>query len=364
MRALKSSTVQPTSSAGDIAKPAPPMGSIGGVYEVCIGTREPDSTIKYWEQFGFHVGVQGELPAEKAETLYGVRSQLVAIRLHHQDCDHGLIRLMVWDKPTNEGLGLCKMRTLGNRWGAMMTDDVLAIANHAELAKASGQAIYFFGPMWDVIYDTGKTFEPFFDKPIGVRELMLIRLQSRQFLFQRYNYRLPNYGKLNRNAPFRTSQFTHVGLIIQDDSQEVLRFYNEVLGLLRFNDEEWVSTYEGTETGRQIFQINPGEEYYTINFDDPRSSKDDLQKVRSGRLKVVRYPESLTVEDVHELSRPGCLGISLYTYVVRDINDYHRRVSQSTAENVTSVLVNEFGERSFSFVAPDNYFWTLVEKSS
>ena len=143
MRALKSSTAQPTSSAGDIAKPAPPMGSIGGVYEVCIGTREPDSTIKYWEQFGFHVGVQGELPAEKAETLYGVRSQLVAIRLHHQDSDHGLIRLMVWDKPTNEGLGLCKMRTLGNCWGAMMTDDVLAIANHAELAKASGQAIYF-----------------------------------------------------------------------------------------------------------------------------------------------------------------------------------------------------------------------------
>ena len=340
------------------------MGEIGGVYEICIGTGDPQSTLKYWEQFGFHVGLQGELSADQAEALYGVRSQLQAMRLHHQDADHGLIRVMVWDRPTNEGLGMCKMRARGNRWGAMMTEDVQAIANHAELAKAAGQEIYFLGPMWDVIYDTGQTFEPFVDQPIGVRELILIRPQSRQFLFQRYNYQLPDYGKISQDAPFRTSQFTHVGIIIQDDSLEVLRFYDEVLGLLRFNDEEWVSTYEGTETGRAIFQISPGEEYYTINFDDPRSSKEDLQKMRSGRLKVVRYPESLTVKDVHELARPGSLGVCLYTYAVRDIIDYHQRVSASTAKNVTSVSVNEFGERSFSFVAPDGYFWTLVEKSS
>ena len=359
MRALSSN--KPNSSGSDIATP---MGEIGGVYEVCIGTREPKSAIKYWEQFGFHVGLEGKISADQAETLYGVHSPLLALRLHHQDSDHGLIRVMVWDRPTNEGLGMGKMRVRGNRWGAMMTEDVLAIANHAELAKASGQEIYFLGPMWDVIYDTGKTFEPFVDQPIGVRELILIRPQSRQFLFQRYNYQLSDYGKISQDAPFRTSQFTHVGIIIQDDSQEVLRFYDEVLGLLRFNDEEWVSTYEGTETGREIFQISPGEEYGTINFDDPRSSKEDLQQVRSGRLKVVRYPESLTVEDVHELARPGSLGVCLYTYAVRDIIDYHQRVSNSTAQNITSVLVNEFAERSFSFVAPDGYFWTLVEKRS
>jgi len=337
-------------------------GEICGVYEVCIGTSEPNSALKYWEQFGFHKGVQGELSPEQAETLYGVRSQLVAIRLYHQDSDHGLIRLMVWDQPTNEGLQMRKMRLRGNRWGAMMSDDVLAIANHAEIAQASGQEIYFLSPMWDVIYDTGKTFKPFIDQPIGVREMMLIRPQSRQFIFQRYNYQLPNYGKIAPDAPLRTSQFTHVGIIIQDDSQKVVRFYNEVLGLLCFNDEEWVSTYEGTETGRDIFQINPGEEYYSINFDDPRSSKEDMQKVRSGRLKVIRYPEALPVEDVHELARPGSLGVCLYTYVVRDITDYHRRVRKSTAKNITSVCVNEFGERSFSFVAPDGYFWTLVEQ--
>ena len=349
------------SSASEIETP---MGEIGGLYEICIGTRDPQSTLKYWEQFGFHVGMQGELSAEQAEALYGVRSPLQAMRLTHQDADHGLIRVMVWEQPTNEGLGFTRMRARGNRWGAMMSEDVLAIANQAELAKAAGQEIYFMNPMWDVIYDTGKPFEPFVDQPIGVREMMLIRPQSRQFIFQRYNYQIPNYGKIAIDAPLRTSQFTHVGLIIQDDSLEVLRFYDEVLGLLRFNDEEWITTYEGNETGRAIFQIEPGEEYGSVNFDDPRSSKDDPQKMRSGRLKVIRYPESLKVQDVHELSRPGSLGVCLYTYAVRDIIDYHQRVSNSTANNVTSVSVNEFGERSFSFIAPDGYFWTLVEKVS
>jgi len=270
---------------------------------------------------------------------------------------------MVWDEPVNEGLGISKMRLRGNRWGAMMSDDVLAIANHAAIAKAAGQEIYFMGPMWDVIYDTGETFEPFIDKPIGVRELMLLRPESRQFIFQRYNYQIPNYGKIAIAAHLRTSQFTHVGLIIQDDSQEVLRFYDEVLGLLCFNDEEWMTSYEGNETGRDIFQLNPGEAYYSTNFDDPRSSKDNPQEMRSGRLKIIRYPESLKVEDVHELARPGSLGVCLYTFAVRDILDYYQRVSDSNAKNITAVEVNEFGEQSFSFVAPDGYFWTLVEKS-
>ncbi|NEP01349.1 MAG: VOC family protein [Symploca sp. SIO2E9] len=338
------------------------MGEIGGIYEVGIGTRDSDSMLAYWEQFGYHAIERGSLGAEQAETLYGVRSQLSSIRLHHQDCDHGLIRVMVWDQPLNEGLGLCQMRTLGNRWGAILTEDVLGIANHAELAKAEGQEIYFSGPMWDVIYNTDQKFQPFASQPRGVRELMLIRPQTRQFLFQRYNYQLPDYGQINPSAPLLSSQFTHVGIIIQDDSNQVLNFYDQVLGLLRFNEEEWVSTYEETLSGREIFQIGPGEKYYTANFDDPRSSNQDLQKVRSGRLKVVRYPEVLPVEDLHELSRPGSLGFSLYTYLVRDIDDYYRRVDQSSAQKLTPVMVNEFGERSFSFIAPDRYFWTLVEK--
>lgn len=45
---------------------------------------------------------------------------------------------------------------------------------------------------------------------------------------------------------------------------------------------------------------------------------------------------------------------------VKDIQSYHQRVSSSEATEITQVYENEFGENSFSFVAPDGYFWTLI----
>ena len=269
---------------------------------------------------------------------------------------------MVWDQPINNGLELRKMRVLGNRWGAMLTANVLAVANHAEVARAQGLALETLGPMWDVIYGSADKLRPFKDKLAGVREFMLLRPQTRQFLFQRFGYSLPDYGAIHESAPLPTSQFTHVGLIIHGDNNDVLRFYDEVLGLMRVKDTEGVSTYEDSPSGRQIFGIGPGERYFSTNFDDPRSSRTELAKVRSGRLKIIRYPASLEVENAHHLSRPGSLGLSLYTYQVRDIEAYHARVSKSAATNVTPVMTNELGERSFSFVAPDGYFWNLVEK--
>jgi hypothetical protein len=116
--------------------------TIGGVYEVAIGTTNADAHIKYWERFGYRVGQSGELSAENAFKLYGVRSKLKSIRLLHQDADHGLIRLFVWEKPTNDGLQMANMKVIGNRWGAMLTNDVYNLQNHAEEALAQGKTIY------------------------------------------------------------------------------------------------------------------------------------------------------------------------------------------------------------------------------
>lgn len=70
--------------------------SIEGIYEVCVGVRDPIPLIQYWEQFGSRIGQVGELPAESVNQLYGVNSSLRSIRLYHQDADPGLVRLMVW----------------------------------------------------------------------------------------------------------------------------------------------------------------------------------------------------------------------------------------------------------------------------
>ena len=56
----------------------------------------------------------GELSASEARELYGVSSKVRSIQLYHQDADHGLIRLRIGQKPTNDGLQR-SMNVKGNR---------------------------------------------------------------------------------------------------------------------------------------------------------------------------------------------------------------------------------------------------------
>ncbi|NEQ39203.1 MAG: VOC family protein [Okeania sp. SIO3I5] len=333
--------------------------TIEGIYEVCIGITEPMPMIEYWQQFGYRIGKTGELTAPTVNNLYGVNSNLRSIRLYHQNVDHGLIRLMVWEKPTNEGLEMTSMRVLGNRWATTLTTDVLNILNHAEDAYLTGLPIKCTFPQWEIIYKTDKG-RPFFDPAVGVREMMLLQPLTRQVLFQRFNYTVPEYGKINHASTLKTSQFTHAGMIVQDDSKETLQFYEDVLGLLRSRDNSETS-YESSEAARQIFDLQPGEKFTVTTFDDPRSST-NWQEARSGRMYIIRFPEEIKLQSCFEQSQPGCLGMSLYTYRVSNIKYYFERVKNSAATKITDIVNNEFGEQSFSFVAPDGYLWNLISK--
>ena len=334
--------------------------SIEGIYEVCIGVREPISAIQYWEQFGYHIGQVGELSSSSAKQLYGVNSSLRSIRLAHQNADHGLIRLMVWQKPTNEGLGLGSMKVRGNRWATTLTGDALNILNQVEEAAKAGLSIKYTNPHWEIIYNKERKSRPFIDPAIGVREMLVLQPLTRQVLFQRFGYTLPDYGQINKNAAFKTSQFTHMGLVIQDDSKETLKFYEEILGLLRVRDDVETS-YESSLAGRDIFDLEPGEKFFVTAFDDPRSSKTDISAARSGRLYIIRFPDSLQLESQLDRSQPGCLGMCLYTYRVVGLEVYGDCLKANLAQKLSDIVSNEFGEKSLSFVAPDGYFWTLLE---
>lgn len=332
--------------------------TIGGVYELAIGTTDPIPLIEYFQQFGYRVGRSGDFSAAEARALYGVDSALRSIRLGHQDADHGLYRLMVWDKPTGDGLGLAHMKVLGGRWGAAVTRDVYEILNHAEDAQKLGHPVYFVEPQRQVIYSGGENSRPFVDPALCVREMLLVRPETRQIIFQRYDYELPLYGRIAEDAPLRMSQVTHAGLITQG-GPEVLDFYDGVLGLKRARHGH--ISDDSDLASREIFELEPGQNYMSTDFDDPRSDPSDLSKIRSGRLKIIRFTSGPPLEDLMDHSQPGNLGLSLYTYRVRGIDDFHARVSASAATGVTAVVVNEFGERSFAFVAPDGYTFALVE---
>lgn len=332
---------------------------IAGIYEVCIGVPNLESAIEYWQQFGYQVAQDGKLSATIAQKLYQVDSSLQSVRLSHQTSDHGLIRLMQWEQPQNEGLGLESMKVKGNRWATTMTADVLTILNHAEEADRAGLPTRYTLPHWEKIYNKDHQMRPFLDAAIGVREMLLLQPLTRQVLFQRFGYTVQNYGQINDQAALKASQITHMGLIVQDDRKETLKFYEDVLGLLRVRDDV-ETTYESSQAGREIFDLQPGEKFIVTAFDDPRSSVTDWQAARSGRLYIVRFPEADSLPSRFERSQPGCLGLSLYTYRVRDIENYHDRIIASPAQNVTEIIKDEFGDRSFSFIAPDGYFWTLI----
>jgi hypothetical protein len=120
------------------------------------------------------------------------------------------------------------------------------------------------------------------------------------------------------------------------------------------------TSYESSEAGRVFFDLQPQEKFIVTAFDDPRSSTTDFKAARSGRLYIVRFPESMPLGSCFEQAQPGCLGMSLYTYRVSDIEEYFQRIKESNVKRFSEIEVNEFGEKSFSFVAPDGYFWTLL----
>jgi catechol 2,3-dioxygenase-like lactoylglutathione lyase family enzyme len=334
--------------------------SIEGIYEVCIGVPDPISAIQYWEQFGYRIDRMGELSAAAAQKLYGVNSELRSIRLAHQSADHGLIRLMTWQTPTHDGLGMESMKVKGNRWATTLTADALSILNHTEEAEKAGLSVKYTNPHWEIIYNKERKSRPFIDPAIGVREMLLLQPLTRQVLFQRFGYTLPDYGQIDETSAFKASQFTHMGMVIQDDSKETLKFYEEALGLLRVRDDVETS-FESSLAGREIFDLKPGEKFFVTAFDDPRSSKTDFTTARSGRLYIIRFPDSLKLESQFELAKPGCLGMCLYTYRVRGLEVYCDRIKASQSQNITDRVSNEFGEQSFSFTAPDGYFWTFLE---
>ncbi len=333
--------------------------TIGGVYEVGIGATDEKPLIAYFERFGYRVGNTGELSEKEAEKLYGVKSKLKSIRLLHQDSDHGLIRIMIWEKPTNDGLQMSRMNVLGNRWGAMMTGDIYNLQNHAEEAIAQKLPIFMVEPQRAEIYKLEKRPIPFLENYATVREMCLIQPLVRQILFQRFGYNLANYGKINEQSFFKSSQITHFGMVVYRN-QENLDFYGKVLGLLKVKEsKDFESTYENPSS-RAVFSLEKHQKYGATDFDNPKSSTNPANAL-SGRLKIIWFSPESKLESKFANSKPGSLGYSLYTYRVKNIENYHKKVKSSKATAVTEIQKNEFGERSFSFIAPDGYFWTILE---
>ena len=335
----------------------------GGLYEVCVGVTDLDRALADFAAYGCQPDLEGSLDAESAQRLYGVRSAVRSVRLAHQHADHGLVRLMQWDKPLNAGLGLTEdLRCVGSRWGVCVTSSVLNIVNHVERALASGAELNLIPPVLAVIGELSgeRSARPFRDPIVGVREMVLLQPEYRQVFFERFGYESPAYGQIDQSSLLRTSQHTHFGLMVASDDPKIFDFYEHVLCLQRMHEE--TVPYENATGSRRIFGLRPGEGFHMVDFDDPASGK-ALADRRSGKLKCVRFAADANIEDRRSHSRAGALGYSLYCWRTFEIEALHERVKQAGATSVSDMLADEFDRRSFTFFAPDGYHWMLIEAS-
>ena len=267
------------------------MATVYGIFEGCIGVEATSlaDLLSYYKLQGYEpAGEPGCLNAVQAQELYGVCSALKSVRLRHKGgADHGLLRLMVWAKPTGPGLGTQAMATRGGRWTVSLTDDVMGIANHAYIASTTEPDTRHVPPQWTVIYGGGKEGLQAFKGPlVGVRETLFFRPLTRQVFFQRWGYEIPSYGTTTL-CLLRTSQVTHFGLIVEADSNDdpEIQFYESALGLLRARDCREPCLYKaGDDAATAMWEFLPGTTgNYNIDFDDRRSST-DWKLARSGRL--------------------------------------------------------------------------------
>jgi len=328
---------------------------VGGVHEVGIGVPDLDAALRYWRLFGYREGPRGRLEASDAARLYGVDSGLESIRLLHQDADHGLVRLMRWDKPVGDGLGMVPLRTPGNRWAVAKTNEVMQVANFAAALAADGNPVHTIGPIWHPVPERGRVVDPYEDEIRGKREFIFFQPHYRHVLVQRYAHDLPMFGQFNEQSRFCGSQFTQVGLCVTEDRADTLDFYEDVLGLKR-HDVDYVATEGAMPT--VVVPLSVGELLRESDFDDVRSGDTEATQ-RSGKLRVFRITGDPRGENLVERTRAGHLGFSLYTYRVTEIAAMRDKVAAGGATEVGPLSTDEFGAPSFSFNAPDGYFWTF-----
>ncbi|MBM4216987.1 MAG: VOC family protein [Gammaproteobacteria bacterium] len=333
----------------------------GGLHEVCVGVPDLHIAAADFAAYGCHPAESGVLDAASARALYGVDSAVRSLRLSHQQSDHGLVRLMQWDRPINDGLGLSDhLRCVGSRWGVRVTSSAFNILNHAERARQAGRPLALIEPLLAVIGEVSGTgaAQPFRDPVVGVREMVLLQPHYRQVFFERFGYESPRYGHIDASSLLRTSQHTHFGLMIANDNPKIFDFYDDVLSLKRMLDER--TPYESATGSRRIFGLEPGEGFHMVDFDDPASGP-ALHERRSGKLKCIRFAASARIEHKLDRSRAGCLGYSLYCWRVDDIDAMRKKVGAGGASGITPVQLDEFGRRSFTFFAPDGYHWMLLQ---
>ena len=338
---------------------APAQASeISGVHEVVFGVTDIDEAVEYWERFGYRVIEEGKLSKKEAMALHNVPSSVKSARLKHLDSDHNMVRIWEWKEETGPGAGTVPLLTPGARWASSYLKNQIELYYQAVAYKAAGNDILLVSPQ---VHANGPQHEKLHMGDFsGFAEVVAITPDYRRVFAQRWGEERPNFGSTeNYDSHFQATQMTHVGFTIEADDPSILDFYPNVLGIKPRNPENFYMYEDISESSRNIYGVPEGTNYGSTNYGNPTDTATEVINRKSGSLLIRRVVPGTSYSPIE--ARPGAHGLTLFTYAVKDVEAYHAKVSASDATKVTKVLKNEFGEKSFSFIAPDGMDWTLVE---
>jgi uncharacterized glyoxalase superfamily protein PhnB len=342
-----------TLAGSALAQPLPDTG-ISGVYEVMTAVQDPAYAIRYFGELGFTVKDSARFTEAQTEALYGVKSALKTYRLQNGAIDsHGLLRILVWEKPLGEGVGYAIPETIGQRMAVRMTHDIIRLVDVYKNERANGEKWLPIDPIFDdpLRVNVGKKTD-FFNRPVGVRETAIYGDWFTHVFFQRYGYEIPGYGTIPNSSPLQTSEFTHHDFVIKGDIDAVTRYYSEALGM---KPEQAKHSIDGDwmKGPKQVFQMPDGYTHDYRGFVSPNNI--------CGKLKFFVPRANKPDRSAHQ--RIGELGISLHSFWTPKLKLVYDLVQQQGIKP-SKILKNEFGENAFVFVGPDGVAWQIIEKTS
>jgi hypothetical protein len=333
-----------------------PDTGISGVYEVMVGGTEAQKSylIRYFGEFGFIVKDSANYTAAQASELYGVESKLQSFRLQNGAIDsHGLLRILIWDKPTGEGVGYVQPETIGQRMAVMKTNDIIRLVDIYKNERTNGEKWLPIDPIFDdPLRIKANQKANFFDRPLGVRETAVYGDFFTHVFFQRYGYTIDGYGTITDKSPLQTSEFTHHDFMIKGDIDAITRYYSEALGMKPEQKEKSIDG-DWLKGPKQVFQMPDGYSHDYRGFVSPNNI--------CGKLKffVPRAPKP----DRSAHQRIGALGMTLHSFWTPKLQMVYDLIVKQNIKP-SKIIKNEFAENSFVFIGPDGVAWQIIEKNN
>lgn len=322
-------------------------GPVGGLYEHIYGVGDLKAGIRYWRQLGYVESERGTLEAAAAEQLYGVKSNLTSVRLHHQAIkSHGIIRLMKWDAPEGPGLGHAHALVVGSRWSGFYVKDILEICDaYRDQAATSDENWTASGPnRLPVSADVPSFYEPFY----GIRESFVKGDAHRHAFLSRVKIHRPGFGSFAEGTPLACSEAVHGNLVMP--SFDTHGFYPEAFGLTEHSP---TLTLDWTMPPiRNALDLEEGQSFSVVVYQTPDEP--------SGLLRI--YGMASEMEDMRHRSKPGELGLCCFSYkfALGSIADRVAHIKSCGGDNFSEIQSNEFGEDSVCFEGPDGIAWHIV----